>query len=183
VCHVVLEDPAFFRFLLRIDEEFAAETRRAACPHCGAGLHSARYPRKPRGCPASVVEEYSWRFSFTCGRCDARSTSPSVRFLGRRVYLAVVLMLFSPPGGSQGQALCELMSIPARTLKRWRRWWREDFPRTSFWQSVRERFMPPVVTERLPHSLLERFAAGPMADRLMQSLRFIAPVSTRAVTK
>ena len=31
VCHAVLEDPAFFRFLLRIDEEFAAKTRRGAC--------------------------------------------------------------------------------------------------------------------------------------------------------
>jgi hypothetical protein len=27
------------------------------------------------------------------------------------------------------------------------------------------------------------FDAGPMADRLMQSLRFIAPLSTRAMTK
>jgi hypothetical protein len=121
--------------------------------------------------------------SFTCGRCDARATSPSVRFCGRRVYLAVVLMLASPPGGSPGRELCELLSIPARTLKRWRRWWREDFPRTRFWRSVRERFMPPVVATRLPHSLLERFDASEMADRLMQSLRFIAPLSTRAMTK
>jgi hypothetical protein len=64
VCHAVLEDPAFFRFLLRIDEEFAVETRRRDWPHCGAALHSARYPRKPRGCPASVVDS-SWRLSFT----------------------------------------------------------------------------------------------------------------------
>jgi hypothetical protein len=183
VCHVVLEDPAFFHFLSRIDEEFASATRLRRCPGCTGPLHAADFPRKPRGCPAAVLEEYSWRFSFTCGRCDARSTSPSVRFLGRRVYLAVVLMLFSPPGGSQGQELCELLSIPARTLKRWRRWWREDFARTAFWQSVRERFMPPVVTERLPHSLLDRFDAGAMADRLMRSLSFIAPLSTRAMTK
>ena len=106
----------------------------------------ADYPRKPRGCPAAVREDYSWRLSFTCGRCDGRATSPSVRFAGRRVYLAVVLMLASPPGSSSGQALCELLSIPARTLKRWRTWWREDFPSTPFWQSMRERFMPPVVT-------------------------------------
>lgn len=183
MCHFVLQDPVFFRFLLRIDEEFAAATRLGRCAGCGGPLHAADFPRKPRGCPAAVLEDYSWRFSFTCGRCDARSTSPSVRFLGRRVYLAVVLMLFSPPGGSQGQELCELLRIPAGTLKRWRSWWREDFPCTPFWRSVRERFMPPVVTERLPQSLLERFAAGPVADRLMQSLRFIAPLSTRAVTK
>jgi hypothetical protein len=181
VCHAVLEDPAFFRFLLRIDEELAAETRRAACPHCGSALHTARYPRKPRGCPASVVEEYSWRFSFTCARCKARSTSPSVRFLGRRVYVAVVLMLFSPPGHSQGRELCELLDIRVRTLKRWRRWWREDFPRTPFWQSVRNRFMPPVAITNLPQSLMERFEGSRPADRLPPLLRFLAPLSTRAM--
>jgi hypothetical protein len=58
---------------------------------------------------------------------------------------------------ASGQELCDLLSIPARTLKRWRTWWREDFPATPFWQSMRERFMPPVVTERLPHSCWNRF--------------------------
>jgi hypothetical protein len=99
------------------------------------------------------------------------------------VYLAVVLMLASPPGGASGQALRDLFSIPTHTLKRWRTWWREDFPRTSFWQSVRERFMPPVVTAQLPLSLLGRFDAGEMTDRLSQALRFIAPLSTRAMAK
>src|SRR5450755_3767542 len=152
VCHGVLQDPVFFHFLTRIDEEFASATRLGRCRGCAGPLHVADFPRKPRGCPAAVREDYSWRLSFTCGRCDARATSPSVRFSGRRVYLAVALMLVSPPGGSPGRELCE-------------------------------RFMPPVVPERLPQSLLERFDAGPMADRLMQSLRFIAPLSTRAMTK
>jgi hypothetical protein len=99
------------------------------------------------------------------------------------VYLAVVLMLASPPGGASGQKLCDLFSIPTGTLKRWRRWWREDFPRTSFWQSVRERLMPPVIHEQLPQSLLERFDASEPTDRLTQALRFMAPTSTRAMTK
>jgi hypothetical protein len=181
VCHAVLKDPAFFRFLLRIDEEFAAKTRRGACPHCGAALHSARYPRKPRGCPASVMEEYSWRFSFTCGRCNARATPPSVRFLGRRVYVAVALMLFSPPDNSQGRELRELLSVPVRTLNRWRTWWLEEFPCTPFWRSVRDRFMPPVTIARLPQSLMERFEARTPADWLPPLLLFIAPLSTRGV--
>jgi hypothetical protein len=183
VCHDVLQDPTFFRFLSRIDQEFAAETRAGRCPGCSGPLHVSDYPRKPRGCPAAVREEYSRRLSFTCGRCDARSTSPSVRFAGRRVYLAVVLMLLSPPGSSSGQGLCDLLSIPARTLQRWRTWWRVDFPSTPFWQSVRERFMPPVTITQLPLSLLERFYAGELGDRLALVLRFIAPLSTRATTK
>ena len=182
MCHV-LQDPVFFHFLTRIDEEFAAATCLGRCPDCEGALHVADYPRKPRGCPTALREDYSRRLSFTCGWCDARSTSPSVRFTGRRVYLAVVLMLTSPPGGPSGQALCDLLSIQSRTLKRWRAWWREDFPRTLFWQSVSERFMPPVTNTQLPPSLLKRFDAGDMPDRLMQVLRFIAPLSTRTTTK
>jgi hypothetical protein len=183
VCHGVLQDPAFFHFLTRIDEEFASATRLGRCPGCAGPLHVADFPRKPRGCPAAVREDYSWRLSFTCGRCDGRATSPSVRFAGRRVYLAVVLMLASPPGSSSGRALCDLLSIPARTLKRWRTWWRKDFPLTPFWQSVRERFMPPVMIADLPRSLLERFDTVAMTDRLAQVLRFIAPLTTRTTIK
>jgi len=54
---------------------------------------------------------------------------------------------------------------------------------TAFWQSVRERIMPPVVTARLPLSLLERFDAGELADRLALVLRFVAPLTTRAMAK
>ena len=179
MCHDVLQDPTFFRFLSQIDREFAAEIQAGRCPGCSGPLHVSDYPRKPRGCPAVVREEYSRRLSFTCGRCDARSTSPSVRFAGRRVYLAVVLMLRSPAGSASGQELCDQFSIPARTLKRWRAWWREDFLSTPFWQSMRERFIPPLVIEQLPQSLWERFDGEAMTDRLIHALRWIAPLSTR----
>jgi hypothetical protein len=179
VCHAVLQDPAFFRFLTRVDEEFAAAIRLQGCRACEGPLHVADYPRKPRGCPAALREEYSRRLSFTCGQCDRRATSPSVRFAGRRVYLAVVLMLVSPASSASGRALRERLSIAAVTLKRWQQWWRETFPSTPFWQSVRERFMPPVPIDRLPQSLLERFETSTMTDRLTQALRFITPLSTR----
>jgi len=173
VCHDVLQDPTFFRFLSRIDREFAAEAQAGRCPGCSGPLHVSDYPRKPRGCPAVVREEYSRRLSFTCGRCDARSTSPSVRLLAARVPGGGVDAEVT--GGQRvGPGAVRSVQHPARTLKRWRSWWREDFPLTPFWQSMRERFMPPVVIERLPPSLLERFIAGEMSDRLTQALRFIA---------
>ena len=182
MCHAVLQDPDFFLFLLRIDEEFAATTREAGC-RCGGVLHSARFPRKPRGCPPAVLGEYSWRFSFTCARCEQRATPASVRFMGRRVYLAVVLTLISPPGGSTAQRLAGMLTIPVRTLDRWRAWWSRDFPRTPFWQSMRERFMTPIPGERLPQSLLERFDADTSAQRLARVLRFLAPLSTCLVSR
>lgn len=172
-----LRDPAFFLFLLRIDEEFATETHRGGCRYCGGPLHVADFPRKPRGCPATAVEEYSWRFSFTCGRCDKRATSASVRFLGRRVYVAAVLMLISPPQGHAIQRLCEQLSVPIRTVQRWRTWWTKDFLRTPFWQAARSRFMPPLLSAQFPLSLLERFDGEHPADRLVQALRFLCPLS------
>jgi hypothetical protein len=95
------------------------------------------------------------------------------------VYVAVVLMLRSPVGSTSGQQLCDQLSIPARTLKRWRTWWQEGFPATPFWQAMRARFMPPLAIERLPESLWERFGGDSMADRLLRALRWVAPLSTR----
>lgn len=173
----LLRDPAFFRFLLRIDEEFAAETCKAGCPKCAGPLHVADFPRKPRGCPAAVVEEYSWRFSFTCGRCEKRATSASVRFLGRRVYVAVMLMLVSPPQGVTACQLCDELGVPIRTLSRWRRWWRTDFLCTALWRAARSRFMPPLESEQLPGSLLARIQANSPTDRLALALRWLSPLS------
>lgn len=182
MCHALLQDPDFFLFLLRIDEEFATEARGAGC-RCGGVLHSARYPRKPRGCPVRVREDYSWRFSFCCARCDQRATPASVRFLGRRVYVAVMLTLVSPPRSAAARQLCDLLAVPVRTLDRWRSWWSGDFLRTPLWQSMRERFIPPVAALQLPQSLLERFEAGTTAHRLQRLLRFLAPLSTAAVSR
>lgn len=183
MCHALLQDPAFFRFLSRIDAELATETRRARCPTCAGPLHVADFPRKPRGCPATVREEYSRRLSFTCGWCDARATPASVRFLGRRVYVAVMLMLVSPSGGSATRAMRDLLEVPARTVARWRAWWQGDFQRTRFWQSVRARFVPPVPSASVPPSLLARLRASTCLERMEQLLRFVSPLSTASVSR
>jgi len=179
----LLHDPAFFRFLTQIDAQLAATARERRCRECAGPLHVADFPRKPRGCPSSVREEYSWRLSFTCGGCNARTTPASVRFLGRRVYVAVTLMLVSPPAGSAAGALADLIAVPVRTVKRWRSWWQKDFQRTAFWRSVRERFAPPVPTEGLPQSLLARFQGSSGYEQLIQLLRFISPLSIGSMIK
>ncbi|MDA8191280.1 MAG: hypothetical protein M0Z68_07415 [Gammaproteobacteria bacterium] len=177
MCHTLLQDPSFFRFLCHIDAELAAEVREGRCPRCAGPLHVADFPRKPRGCPAAVREEYSRRLSFTCGRCETRTTPASVRFLGRRVYVAVMLMLTAPPTGPAAHTLAERLGVPARTLQRWRAWWRKDFQQTRFWQSVRARFMPPLPATGLPVSLFERFQGSDCPERMVQLLRFVAPLS------
>jgi len=91
-----LADAKFWRLLLRFDEDVAAQVRAFGCPLCGSVLHSARYRRKPRGAPRAVLgEAYERRLSLCCARegCRRRTTPVSVRFFGRRVYLAALVVL------------------------------------------------------------------------------------------
>jgi hypothetical protein len=184
VCHALLQDPSFFRLLLRIDEELAGETRAAKC-QCGGVLHRADYPRKPRACLNEVRSEYAARFSFCCSRCRKRSTSMSVRFLGRRVYLSLAVVLVSARHAGQIPAaarLSQTLAVPRRTVQRWRHWWRELFPLSPLWQAARAQFMPPVEADRLPASVLERFA-GAAAESLMRLLVFLTPLTIKPVIR
>jgi len=94
----LLQDSKYFDLLLKLDEELAAEYRRAGCD-CGGVLHSARYDRKPRGGPAGVGPTSGVRFSFCCATegCRRRATPSSLRFLGRKV-----LELYSHVPGTTG---------------------------------------------------------------------------------
>ncbi|MDP2794641.1 MAG: hypothetical protein Q8O25_11290 [Sulfurisoma sp.] len=183
MCHALLQDLKFFQLLLRIDEELAGQARAEGCA-CGGVLHRADYPRKPRGCPGEIRDDFDTRFSFCCNRCRRRTTSMSVRFLGRRVYLALAVVLASGRHAGQMPAAARLsgsLAVPVRTLQRWRQWWGERFPLTPLWQACCARFMPPVATDSFPAGLLERFA-GNAEEALMRLLLFLSPITVGAVT-
>ena len=93
----LLADATFHELLLVFDRDIAIAARRGRCPLCSSVLHSAQYRRKPRGRPAGLGEEHDWRFSFCCARdgCRTRRTPPSLRFLGRKVYLAAIVVLIA----------------------------------------------------------------------------------------
>ena len=182
VCHALVQSPPFFLLLLRIDEELAEEARSGGCA-CGGVLHRANYPRKPRACPKEVRSAYESRFSFCCNRCRRRTTSRSVRFLGRRVYLGLAVVLVSARHAGQTPAAARLsgmLDIPVRTLQRWREWWQKQFPLTQLWQASCARFMPPVATDLCPASLLERFA-GSAEEALMRLLVFLSPLTVKPI--
>lgn len=183
--HAVLGDSTFFATLTRYDQDLAERVRAAGCA-CGGRLDSARYPRKPRGAAATLGPEYEWRLSFCCARegCRRRVTPPSVRYLGRRVYLGVVVVLVSAMTHGLSvrrvAALHAHLGIGLRTLRRWRQWWQQALVESRFWRDARGRFMPRVEEEALPASLLERFC-GDAAVRVLRALELLAPVTTRSV--
>ena len=183
MCHALLQDPGFFRLLLRIDEELAGDARAGGC-ECGGVLHRANYPRKPRACLNEVRSDFESRFSFCCADCRKRKTSTSVRFLGRRVYLALAVVLGSARHAGQNPAAARVsttLDVPVRTLQRWRQWWCQHFALTPLWQARCARFMPPVASDLFPTSLLERFA-GNAAEALIRLLVFLSPLTVATLT-
>lgn len=176
----LLIDTRFHDLLLAIDRDLADAARAEGCD-CGGCLHSARYVRKPRGRPVRLGPEHDQRFSFCCAvdGCRSRATPPSLRFLGRKVYVAAIVVLIAilEHGVSDARLdrLAEVVRVDRRTIARWRRWWRDTFTATPFWRTARAAFMPPVET-RLPGALLERFN-GDGPDQLIALLRFLGPLT------
>ncbi len=107
----------------------------------------------------------------------------SVRFLGRRVYFGLAVVLVSARHARQTPAAARLgagWGIPIRTLERWRQWWQCDFALTPLWQAQCARFMPPVATHQLPGELLERFT-GAAHEVLLRLLLFLTPLTVRSL--
>ena len=86
----------FWPLLFTIEQDLTATTRRHGCP-CGGHLHRSNYPRKPRGDCVTLPDTYNTRLSFCCHRdgCRKRSTAPSVRFPGRKVYVGALVLLIN----------------------------------------------------------------------------------------
>lgn len=182
---VDLQDPKLHTLLLGIDRDLAVRARTAGCKHkgCDGTLHSAQYPRKVLGMSpvGKGGQDETKRFSFCCDTCRRRTTPASVRFLGRRVYPAVLVLVLSAMRdgvtGRRAAQLHETFGVARRTLERWRHWWQEIFVRTPFWDFARGRFMPILDHGALPDCLIGRFQAAELEARLVQCLRFLGPLT------
>jgi hypothetical protein len=181
--HELFRHASFWAFLFSVDEDLAKVTREAGCP-CGGRLHGASFPRKPRGVRENLPESYRYRLSFCCERdgCRKRRTPPSVRFLGRKVYLGAVVVLVAAmrqgPSPRRILELTELFGADASTIARWRKFWCEHFPQTSFWKVARSRFLPQLDIADLPRALLEAFLHRDDSPQDWERLlRFLSPIT------
>lgn len=176
--HAYLSDPAFHAFLLAADQDLALAARLARCPSCGSALHVSNYERRPAGVAAASAT----RFSFCCAAdgCRRRCTPGSLRFLGRKVYLGIVVivasMLYHGLTPARRDRLISSLGVSERTLVRWRRWWLRDFAGSRFWRAARGRFDAPVEANALPGSLLERFDDDE-EQRVRSMLGFLVPIT------
>jgi len=174
----------FFVALERMDEEIARRVAAERCRACGGPLHRGDYDRKPRGgLIAAAGEELVRRFSLCCGSegCRKRTTPPSLRFLARRVYLGVAVIVASLAAQAIGsaRALQRVTGVPARTARRWLGWWRGAFICTEVFVAMRARLIG-VDDGELPESLVQRLPGSPV-QRVLGMLRLLAPLTTGSV--
>jgi len=174
----ILQDKRVYELLEKVDRDLALKAQAGGCEHCGGALHRGDYPRKPRGGPG-----WEKRYSFCCSRedCRKRKTPASVRFLGRKVYAGVVVVLVSAmmQGLSEGRVkrLRQALEIDRRTLAHWREWWMRTFVRGVFWRAERGRFRRPIVEEKMPLGLVSVFGAE-QSEGLVRLMRFLLPITT-----
>ena len=184
--HIPELEAKYLAALGEIDAACAKRVREGGCVHCGGALDRADYPRKPRGDLGEAAAAYELRRSFCCRRegCRKRATPPSLRFLGRKVYIAVLVVVASAAaraGSSVGRGRArDVHGVPTRTVRRWLTWWEGVFALSAFWLEARAFFATPVEVGSLPASLLSRFS-GERPEALVKMLRFTSPITTTSV--
>lgn len=180
MCHASAFPTNLHHALFRFDLDLLEHARALGCAWCGGVLHRADYPRKPWSVPGRVRGLYEHRFSLCCDRdgCRRRTTPGSVRFLGRRRHVAAMVILLSAlthgVTARRGRILREVLGVSARTVTRWRTWWRADFLATPFWRHERGRF--GALDRPLPAALLDAFDGRSLRERLILLLRFLVPL-------
>ena len=181
--HKFLFNASFHLLLNSIDQEIAKEVQQKGCCYCGCPLHQADYPRSPLGLPAQFRESYDERLSFCCDTCRRRTTPPSVRFFGRRWFPAPLLILICVLQiGINERRLTQIKRhfgffVSESTWKRWRRWWRESFVETLFWQQTKSLVITAInIDTPLPRALLDIFS-GKIEEKIHQALKFLSPLT------
>jgi hypothetical protein len=173
-----LQGRRIYELLEKVDDDLALKAQAEGCEHCGGRLHRGDYSRKPRGGP-----DWDKRHSFCCSRegCRKRKTPPSVRFLGRKVYVGIVVVLVSAMGhgvsAKRQRRLCGQLGVDRRTLVHWRNWWTGAFVCSGFWKAMRTRFREPVGERCMPLGLVEAFEAQ-QSEGLVKLMRFLCPITT-----
>lgn len=145
-------DPAFLQVLRDFDFNLFLSMKKKGCPHCGGPLDTSNYLRKTRG----LSDDAEVCFNLCCRRegCRKRCNPRSVRFLGRKVYGAWVVIMAMDYCRELG-----LSALPARrTIARWRFFWKEYLSEAgAFIRWARGKLVPGTKITTSPSSLFCHF--------------------------
>ncbi len=178
MCTKLYQDSRLFQFIQKIDQDAVASCIGSRCQYCGDKLDRGFYHRKPRGVPELLEKEFSVRPSFCCrgDGCRRRLTPVQLKFLGRKVYVSVVVLLVAAmTQGLSPKRLCTISretKVPPRTVKCWLAFWQLIFTKSPTWLYQRGMFQPPIDEDQLPLSLLQKFTENSDCSKAIeQSLR------------
>jgi len=171
----------FFRLQQEIDLDECRRVQALGCPDCGGPLDRNDHARKPRGLLFQHFDSNPRRLNLCCRHCRAHNMPESVVYLGRRVYLGVVLALASIlVCGLTPRRLARVqadLGVSAQTVRRWRRWWQTGFVESRLWAQRQGWFLPALDVLDLPNDLVGRFVRRQGVSRLLALLRFLSPLT------
>ena len=177
----LLKKKSFFHHLHIIDKNIAEQYREMPCPHCGGPLHFANYPRKPRGEPDGLPKECFLRFSLCCGSegCRRRIIPPSCRFLGRKVYWHVAILVIILEYQNKEISIFKLakrFNVSRNTISTWVGFYQDIFPDSPEWQRIRGQIAAFIKNNELPASLINYFLSlkSSAKDALISCLKFLS---------
>jgi hypothetical protein len=151
--HSSLIISSFWKTFPTLDTKIAQEfIKTAQCKKCGCCIfYQSDYPRKPRGFPEEIEKNipdifFSIRISYRCSNCRKRITPPSIRYLGRKIYISVLILLASRliEQGREAEGIGITLKaikailedfVPARTVNRWLTWWQESVWQSPIWKA------------------------------------------------
>ena len=180
--HIQLPDASFYLFLLSNDKDAALRVKAGCCSFCAGPLDNAPYQRKPRHTLDDLPDEFSTVFSLCCRQdgCRKRTTPPSLRFFGRRVYLLFILINACGNGGKSGESTlsknARSWGVSRQALRSWYEFWRVKFSQSGFWL-VNKGILPTCFEEMsIPDMLLKSFNCPSYLDGPWRKLlQFLSP--------
>jgi len=174
----------FFGLLQEIDLDECRRVQALGCPDCAGPLDRNDHARKPRGLPFQHFDSNPRRLNLCCRHCRAHNMPESVVYLGRRVYVGVVLVLASIlVSGLTPRRLARVqaeLGVSAQTVRRWRQWWQTGFVESRLWAQWRGSILPALDVLDLPNDLVGRFIRRQGVSRLLALLRFLSPLTITA---
>src|SRR3990167_5860082 len=190
--HNFLFDASFFSLLMQIDEDLSKKMKKSKCTKCKGRLHRSPYPRNPHGVPAKFREQYGQRLSHCCADCRKLSTPPSVRFFGRRWFVAPVFMLICALKNGANKRRAEQIyrhfgvRVSASTWKRWQYWWRYYFEKTKYWNLHKGLLAIPIENNKsIPRELLSKIKwksskkiVLKVSEKIVLLLRFLSQLTS-----
>ena len=167
--HALLTNSNFYFSLLMVDKQIAELYQQGGCSFCRGNLNQAHYERNPLGLPPDLPSDYRTRLSYCCSQegCRKRCTPPSLRFLSRKQYSSLVILLVFMLNSLSDESRIERLhhqlgtNVSVETLRRWRQYWLKKVPLSK---TFKRSALMQSVANKLPMSLLKQFQGEVMTS-------------------